>query len=220
MNLHAMAADYACAFPKRPPLAASNEWLTGTWAIGACYKNPNPLYGAYPRGYLERVHSMFPNAERILHVFSGGLTLEHAFQVAQDAAAAHYMPDGPQNEFSFLVAPEVVELVDLKGPEDGRYPTWQGDILDMPVEWTGYFDLVLADPPYSPADAKKYGTPMPNRGKILQALRRVTRRGGSCVWLDTQWPMHRKTQWKTYGQIGLVRSTNHRVRLVTFFEAV
>lgn len=197
------AAHYSTAFPDRPPLAATERWVTGTWQIGACYKNPNSLYGAYPHGYLARVHAMFPDAGRVLHVFSGGLDLVHAR--AQIPAPS----------------PEIV-LVDVHGPEQGRFPTWQGDLFDYCalLSTQGLHDLVLADPPYSAEDAKNYDTPMVNRGAVMRALRKVTRTGGNLVWLDTVWPMHRKTEWKCWGQIGLVRSTNHRVRLVSFFEAV
>lgn len=204
---HGRAAYYSQRFPDRPPLASTDEWLTGTWAIGACYRNPNSLYGAYPRGYLERVHSLFPEARSVLHAFSGGLTEEAAVDawVSAVPAVADAWPP---------------ELVDCMGPEDGRHPTWRGDILDLPESWAGRFDLIFADPPYTAADAERYGTPMVNRREVIAALRRVARPGGNLVWLDTVWPMHRKDEWKCWGQIGLVRSTNHRVRLVSIFEAV
>lgn len=207
MNPLQRAASYAAAFPARPPLAAINAWVTGTWLIGACYRNLNRLYGAYPRGYLERVHAMFPDAVDVLHVFSGGLT----WGSACEAAWPDLPPDGCAG---------CMELVDLHGPEQGRHPTWQGDVLALPADWEARFDLVLADPPYTAADAEKYGTPMPDRRRVTAALRRVTKKGGNLVWLDQVWPMHRKADWRCWGQIGLVRSTNHRVRLVSMFEAV
>lgn len=196
---------YNDAFPDRPPLASTDEWVVGTWAIGACWKNTNPLYGAYPRGYLERVHSMFPEAFRILHAFSGGLRHADAYCLASRDDA----PDSPY-----------IELVDMHGPNQSRYPTWRGDLLEYCERRTNgsFFDLVLADPPYSAEDAKRYECPPPNRGRIMRALARVTRPGGNLVWLDQVWPMHRKNEWRTWGQVGLVRSTNHRVRLVSFFE--
>lgn len=197
---------YSRAFPDRPALHFNNGWVTGTWAIGACYKNPNKLYGAYPYGYLERVHSMFPDARKILHVFSGGMTVEHAFLPVR----ANFPP----------VSPVTIELVDMHGPDEGRYPTWQGDVTAMPEEWADRFDLVLADPPYSAADAVKYDCPAPNRAKVMRELHRVTANGGNLVWLDQVWPMHRKDMWKTWGHIGLVRSTNHRMRLVSMFQKV
>lgn len=205
------AAHYNARFPARPPLATGSPvgyrettWVTGTWAIGACYKNPNRLYGAYPHGYLERVHSMFPDAGKILHVFSGGLTEAYARAMAGGSPSLE------------------IALVDLYGPEQGRHPTWQGDLFDFCAlpENQGRYDLVLADPPYSAADAEKYGTPMVARSAVMRALRRATRAGGNLVWLDQVWPMHSKRDWRCWGHVGLVRSTNHRVRLVSMFEAV
>ncbi len=188
-------------WPSRPGLSWSDTMIGGCWQIGACYKNParmpdgSPFYGGYPHGYLDRVHAMFPEVRNVLHVFYGDRDRK-------------------------LGGPSPVTLVDMHGPEQGRYPTWQGDVLSMPEAWTGRFDLVLADPPYSAADAVKYDCPAPNRGKIMRALRRVTAKAGNLVWLDQVWPMHRKDEWKTWGTVGLVRSTNHRVRMVSFFEAV
>ena len=203
---------YNKAFPARPELHYTHGMVVGTWMIGAYYKNPNTLYGAYPHGYLERVHAMFPDARRILHAFSGGLTPVQAQWFAQEAAG-----DGSYKDPCWHF-----ELVDSHGPDQGRYPTVQQDVLeycDKMDNW-GRFDLILADPPYSAEDAEKYDCPPPNRSKIMRALRRVAAPGGNLVWLDQVWPMHRKDEWKTWGTVGLVRSTNHRVRLVSFFEAV
>ena len=224
------AGFYNRRFPKRVPLVGDGM-VVGTWMIGACYKNPNPLYGAYPHGYLERVHSMFPDARNILHVFSGGLTLDPAADAAAGDTLLTRETCSYADQYKALRRPtcgcrtcwskwQQIELVDMHGPEQGRFPTWQGDLFDMPEEWAGRFDLVLADPPYSAEDSIKYDCPAPNRGKIMRSLRRVCKRGGNLVWLDQVWPMHRKAEWKTWGTIGLVRSTNHRVRLVSMFEAV
>ncbi len=76
------------------------------------------------------------------------------------------------------------------------------------------FSLVLADPPYSKADAEKYGTPMVNRKKVMSSLTKIVKPGGYVVWLDTVLPMYRKDEWKLVMEIGIVRSTNHRVRFV------
>lgn len=225
VNVEQLAENYAKAFPGRPGLLASHGWLTGTWAIGACYKNPNKLYGAYPYGYLKRVHAMFPEAKNILHVFSGGLTKEAAMEEATSArrgpvTSYELGSGGAISMWPIYSDIERMELVDLHGESHGRHPTWQGDLFDMPEEWHEQFDLILADPPYSVDDAKKYEVQMVNRGKVTKHLRKFCRLGGSMVWLDVCWPQHRKVEWKTYGHIGLVRSTNHRMRLVSFFEAV
>jgi hypothetical protein len=78
---------------------------------------------------------------------------------------------------------------------------------------------------------------MVNRGKALRALAQVIQPGGWLVWLDTVWPMHSKLEWASAasialvtdweledgewdstGLIALVRSTNHRVRMVSMFQ--
>jgi hypothetical protein len=79
------------------------------------------------------------------------------------------------------------------------------------------FDIILADPPYTGEDADRYGTPMVNRGKVMQALTRV-RAGAAVVWLDMTLPMYRKADWRVLARIGVTRSTNHRFRTVTVFE--
>ena len=206
---------YNQTFPDRVPLSEKNGMVGGCFMIGSCYKNPNKLYGAYPHGYLERVHSMFPDASDILHVFSGGLTRDAAMR----AAYPNIMQAKDEGLELGLDADVVgMELVDSKGPEDGRYPTWQGDVTAMPEDWAERFDLVLADPPYSAEDCEVYGVKPTPVKKVLAELHRVTKVGGNLVWLDQKWPMHNKNCWKTWGTVGLVRSTNHRMRLVSFFQ--
>ena len=82
------------------------------------------------------------------------------------------------------------------------------------------FKLIIADPPYTPEDAKKYGYKMPNRKKVLSECYKVVCPGGYLVWLDTRVPMWRKKEWKMVGTIGIVRSSNHRVRMVFIFKRV
>lgn len=87
-------------------------------------------------------------------------------------------------------------------------------LTDTPV---ADFDLVLADPPYSTEDAVHYGSPMVNRNKVMRALTQL-KPGAHVVWLDQVLPMYRKTDWSILARIGMVKSTNHRFRVVTIFE--
>ncbi len=202
---------YSEAFPDYPALGASKGWLAGTWMIGNNYRRTNDLYGAYPPSYLKRVHSMFPEARRVLHLFSGGLTRQHAAEIATKYTGVSY-------DLSFCAPGEgVMHLVDSKGQDEGRYPTIQCSVENIPLS-DGYFDLVLADPPYSAADAQQYGVKMPNLAKVMREAARVTRPGGNLVWLSTSFPMYRSDQWKLWGTIQLLRSTNHRVRGVFIFS--
>lgn len=103
---------------------------------------------------------------------------------------------------------------DLKQPAE-----LQCSVYDLPAKVGAHlFRLVIADPPYTHTDADRYGTPPVDRRRALSALAAVTYPGGYCIWLDAVWPMHRKAEWRTAGFIQVVRSTNHRVRLVTIFE--
>lgn len=78
------------------------------------------------------------------------------------------------------------------------------------------YDLVLADPPYSVEDAERYQTTMVKRNRVLKALERL-RPGAHVVWLDQVLPMYAKAAWDLEACIGMVKSTNHRFRVVTVF---
>tara|TARA_Y100001934_G_C12046425_1_gene628616 strand:- start:89 stop:661 length:573 start_codon:yes stop_codon:yes gene_type:complete len=80
------------------------------------------------------------------------------------------------------------------------------------------FDLILADPPYSVEDADHYQTTMVKRNKVMKALGKRASPGTHVVWLDQVLPMYRKDEWKVVAVIGMVKSTNHRFRVVTIFE--
>ena len=82
------------------------------------------------------------------------------------------------------------------------------------------YDLVLADPPYSIEDCDHYGTPMVNRNKVMATLGRRLSDGCHVAWLDQVLPMYRKDQFCVEGHIGLVKSTNHRFRVLTLFKRI
>ncbi len=200
MTLQQRADAYAAAFPKFPAAwprvvqERRHDVLYATWVMGNDYRTRSTYYGAYPHGYLPRVMALFPDVPAF-DESRAKLNHLHVFSGS--------LPEGEYVRCDTTQSAEVQESVyDLDPARDGRYP------------------LVLADPPYSAADAAKYGTPMVNRGKALRALARVTEPGGHLVWLDVCWPMHRKDQWTTVGRILLQRSTNHRARIVSIFERV
>jgi hypothetical protein len=96
-------------------------------------------------------------------------------------------------------------------------PTFVDDaqtLTRLPLE---RYDLILADPPYSVEDAERYRTTMVKRNTVLRALQRVAS-GTHVVWLDQVLPMYRKDAFAIDGVIGMVKSTNHRFRVVTIFR--
>ncbi len=96
-------------------------------------------------------------------------------------------------------------------------PTFVDDaqtLTQVPLE---RYDLVLADPPYSIEDAERYQTTMIKRNVVMRALQRLPS-GAHVAWLDQVLPMYRKDAFGIDGVIGMVKSTNHRFRVVTLFR--
>ncbi len=107
------------------------------------------------------------------------------------------------------------KTVDLNADNKPDYVDDAQTLINVPLEG---FDLVLADPPYSIEDAEHYQTSMVKRNKVMAALGRRLKTGSHVVWLDQVLPMYRKDQFAIVGIIGMVKSTNHRFRVITIFE--
>jgi hypothetical protein len=187
MEWEARIANYVrvTKFP-RSLFVAEDGRVVGTWIMGNDYRVKSEYYGGYPAGYLKRIHSLFPDKRRILHLFSGKV----------DLAA---LPG---------------DTVDIN-PD--LSPTFVDDAQRLERVPLGEYDLVLADPPYSENDAERYGTTMVKRNVVLSALRGLSS-GTHVVWLDQVLPMYRKDAFDIEAVIGMVKSTNHRFRLVTIFR--
>jgi hypothetical protein len=96
-------------------------------------------------------------------------------------------------------------------------PTYVDDaqkLENVPLET---YDLILADPPYSVEDCDHYQTTMIKRNTVMKALS-DTLPGTHVVWLDQVLPMYRKAEWAIEAVIGMVKSTNHRFRVMTVFR--
>jgi hypothetical protein len=96
-------------------------------------------------------------------------------------------------------------------------PTFVDDAQHLEGVPLAAYDLVLADPPYSVEDAERYQTTMVKRNAVLRALQGVSA-GTHIVWLDQVLPMYRKDAFAIDAVIGMVKSTNHRFRVVTIFR--
>ena len=184
-DMQERAELYNSEFPDYPPLVYYNDYIYGIWKIGNDYRNNSSYYGAYPHSYLKRILSMFPDIEEN--------KILHLF-----SGSLSYNSNFTTFDINKELKPKVV-----------------GDAENL----SGYFnknsfELILADPPYSEEDAVHYGTSMINRNKVLSEAHKVLCDGGYIVWLDQVLPMYKNTELKLVGEIGLIRSTNHRVRAV------
>jgi hypothetical protein len=104
--------------------------------------------------------------------------------------------------------------VDINGELSPTYTDDAQTLLKVPLE---RYDLALADPPYSIEDAERYQTTMVKRNLVMRALQRLPV-GAHVVWLDQVLPMYRKDAFAIDGVIGIVKSTNHRFRVMTIFR--
>jgi hypothetical protein len=57
-------------FPQSLFIAGDGR-VVGTWIMGNDYRVKSGYYGGYPAGYLRRIGALFPDRQRVLHVFSG-----------------------------------------------------------------------------------------------------------------------------------------------------
>lgn len=101
---------YGKKFPASIPWAGPDGRLYGQWFIGNDYRNKSTLYGAYPARMLERLMVMYPDAERILHLFSGSLPKGNyiRFDLHPDRDADVY---GDAQELSRHFGPNSFDLV-------------------------------------------------------------------------------------------------------------
>ena len=71
-SLGMRAAFYSDKFPDYPPLRTDSRWLDGMWVLGRNYQ-VSGFYGSFPPTFVSRIMSLFPDAENVLHLFSGSL---------------------------------------------------------------------------------------------------------------------------------------------------
>lgn len=168
--------------------------VVGTWIMGNDFRvkprspDEDAYYGGYPAGYLRRIRALFPDS----------------------------VPSRVLHLFSGHVDISVFpgDTVDIN-PD--TKPTFVDDAQTLSGVPLHRYDLVLADPPYSIEDAQRYQTTMIKRNKVMRALDRLSP-GSHVVWLDQVLPMYRKEIFAIEAVIGMVKSTNHRFRVITIFR--
>ena len=59
---------------------------------------------------------------------------------------------------------------------------------------------------------------MIKRNIVFKECLKVLKKDGYLIWLDQVLPNYKKDEWDIVGRIGMVKSTNHRFRVVTIFK--
>lgn len=106
------------------------------------------------------------------------------------------------------------DTVDINADLSPTYVDDAQTMLNVPLE---NYQMVLCDPPYSDDDAEHYGTTMVKRNAVMRVLQRLPK-GAYVVILDQVLWMWRKDYFDLQAVIGVVRSSNHRFRVVSVFK--
>lgn len=166
--------------PKQPAL----------WAMSyvAGVEDPEPCYGRYPRGFLDRVLAdLGVRAREVLHVCTGGMTHNDA-------------RGGVRVDLRAAARPDVV-----------------GDGRRLPFR-SNTFAAVLLDPPYSVEYAESlYGVEYPRPSHLLAEASRVARPGGGIGILHYIVPMP-PADCDMESVVGVTQGLGYRIRAWTVFR--
>ena len=180
--------NYKTTFPDFPPLHVIGGKRIEGLWIMGQNYKTSGYYGAYLHGYLKRVKALFFEAKPELTLHAPSGSLPPG--------------DGLRIDIRPECNPDIV-----------------GDCHDL-ISLVGKkrFNHIFADIPYSVEDAEHYGKPMVQRNKVFSSCLDVLRPGGFVVWLDQVFPQFSKTEVDLMLCIGMIKSTNHRVRAVWGFQ--
>jgi len=178
-------------FPQYCPLIVHNNRLYGCWVIGALFRRRYGFYGEFPYKLLDRILALFPDCKKILHLFSGTIK------------------DNPPDIITYDINPEFNPTICDDVRNILQYKNLLQDI-----------DLCIADPPYEEKDFKIYKQAPFNKAKVIRDLGSIMKSQSFLVWLDLIVPIYSKKVWNLLGHIGVVVSTNTRIRCLTLWEHI
>ncbi len=190
LTLRQRAQLYNQTFPQLLPLAVAHtngkEFLYGHWFTGG--GNVSSFYGSYQVEYLKRITSLFQDATKVVHLFSGSLP------PSKDYVRVGIDPTGQYRSDLEIDAEKLSSFLPFKP------------------------DLIYADPPYSQEDAEHYKISLVNRERVLDECGLVLQPGGFVVWLDQALPVFSNARLALVGAIGYIRSTSNRFRVISLFR--
>jgi SAM-dependent methyltransferase len=162
------------------------------WIHGVWYCGAfyrSKLYGDYPPTFLKRALSLFT-----------GL----------DMTRLLHCPSGSLNGEDGGVTVDLVS--DAK-----RKPQVVASADKLPFPENS-FDLILSDPPYSPADSQIYGTAAYPLKRSFDEFHRVLSPNGYLGLLHFYYPTFRRTDWKMRALIGVCTGSNRKMRMFPIFQ--
>jgi hypothetical protein len=189
--------SYRRAFPHRDSyltyIGGERPWLHGYWRLG---------YFARSKAAREaNFHGAYPGdyLPRIRAVFPECRRILHACSGMVDLKV---MPG---------------DTLDINPARNPTYCVNAETMQGVPLET---YDLVLVDPPYTEADAAKYGVKLLVAARVMKTLERLSS-GAYVVWLDEREPAGwSKEAFVLEGIVGLSTSAGHRCRQISIFRRV
>lgn len=178
--------------PPNTPITYFNkdgrEFIHAFWFVGG--GNISTLYGSYQVAYLDRITSLFPDAVKVVHLFTGSLP--------------------PSEKYIRVGLPQGATQPDIVCDAH--------NISSVLPARIGPVHVIYADPPYSVEDSEHYTNSMINRERVLEECALCLADGGFVVWLDQALPVFKSEQLQLVGSIGYIRSTGNRFRMVSIFR--
>lgn len=175
--------------------------ITDVWILA---RPKVKFYGAYPNGFLERARALLGVTPRdaVLHVCGG--------------MARHY----PAKPRGFGPNDCTLDLDPALKPDYLRAATDPLPLYDDCVSVPGW-PALIADPPYTEADAAKYVPGVeafPSANTILRNMLDVVRVGGRVGMLHYLLPQPPRTGVRFVACIGVIVGYNNRMRCFSVFE--
>ena len=157
--------------------------LHGVWMGGQNFRNKSAMYGAFPPALLPCIVGLFPDARRILHLFSGSLTagqVEEAWRRVYPSSERH-TDDGGRPVASML------EAVRVGGISTGscRYVEGVGYVATSPLQIR--FDHTL-----HPAAKAAQPDVIGDAERLSELLRFRCEECGDCSTKMNDYPHHRE----------------------------
>ena len=69
-------------------------------------------------------------------------------------------------------------------------------------------------------DCDHYKCSMIKRNVVFNECYKILQKEGILIWLDQVLPNYKKKEFKIIARIGMVKSTNHRFRIITIFKKI
>lgn len=170
-------------------------------------------YGAYPNGFLERARALLGVTpfDPVLHVCGGCAKLYPA------KPRGFGLNDRTLDlDASLVPAPDYVQAATDPLPTLPAAFTRDGD-LTVPALWPA----LIADPPYTEADAAHYvpgAANFPSANRILRNMLDVVRPGGRVGMLHYVLPQPPRVNVRFVACVGVIVGFNNRMRVFSVFE--